>query len=404
VALGLGGLLASGCTAMGSSATGERLLKMQASPQYGDGKFENPDPMYISYSESWSAMFGSVENRSPSEEPIVQQRSKKDFDDPPASGLRVTWLGHSTLLLEIEGRRFLTDPVWGERTSPVSWLGPQRYYAPPLPLEDLPKIDAILISHDHYDHLDYPTIAALKEMGTKFIAPWGVGAHLEHWGIPKSRITEVDWWDEVEVGGITVASVPARHASGRGLMDQNATLWTGYALIGRDRRLFFSGDTGMFPGLLDIGAKYGPFDVTMIEVGAYNSAWPDWHMGPEQAVVGHKMVQGEVLLPIHWGLFDLAPHGWTEPMERVLIEARELGVSVATPRPGESYEADLPLPEEKWWPELSFHSVEEKPIVATKSGQLKDLVSLSDYLEKAEEIAERKRGERGSSDSEKGSQ
>ena len=208
----------------------------------------------------------------------------------------------TNLLLEIEGRRLLIDPVWSERSSPYTWLGPKRWYAPPIPLEGLPEIDAVLISHDHFDHLSYPTSAAIKDWETTFVAPLGVGAHLAYWGVPEERIVELDWWERTELEGVEIVCTPARHASGRSPLFQNRTLWAGYALIGAEHRVFYSGDTGMFAGMKEIGDRLGPFDLTMFEVGAYNRAWPDWHIGPEQAVDAHRIVRGEVFLPVHWGL------------------------------------------------------------------------------------------------------
>jgi len=284
----------------------------------------------------------------------------------PSSGLRITWLGHSTLLLELDGHRILTDPVWGERTSPLTWIGPSRWYAPPLPLDQLPPVDAVLISHDHYDHLDYPTITKLADADTKFLAPLGVAEHLVYWGVPDSRIVELDWWDETTIGGLRIVCTPARHASGRTPFDQNETLWASYALVGPTHRVWFSGDTGLFPGLSVIGERLGPFDLTMIEAGAYGAAWPDWHLGPEQAVRAHEMVRGRVLLPVHWGLFDLAYHGWTEPIERVLLAADAAHVEVITPRPGQSIEPSAPPPRERWWPDVPWLTAAENPIVATK--------------------------------------
>jgi len=266
--------------------------------------------------------------------PPFLQRSATDFSEPPASGLRITWLSHSTLLIEIDGLRVLIDPVWGERASPFNWLGPERFFPPPLPFEQLPGLDVVVISHDHYDHLDFPTIRRLVDDGVPFVVPLGVGAHLEYWGIPAERITELDWWQEHSIGDLRLVATPARHFSGRSMFmaDREATLWSGWALLGPQHRLYYSGDTAMFPGFADIGDRLGPFDATMIESGAYNPMWADVHLGPEQAVEAHLMVGGGVMIPVHWGLFDLAVHGWTEPIERVLVAAHKHGVSVVTPR------------------------------------------------------------------------
>ena len=353
---------------MGTAPAGARLVRVEASPQWGESTFINPEAMWIDYGEMVSEMAAGNDYGDPSEPLPVEVVSGARFDTPPATGLRATWLGHSTVLLELDGHRVLTDPVWGPRTSPLSWMGPARWYAPPLPLAELPELDAVLISHDHYDHLDYPTIVALADRVPLFVVPLGVGAHLEYWGVAPERIVELDWWERTQVGGIEIVSTPARHASGRHLFDRDRTLWAGYALIGSEHRVYFSGDTGLFRAMGEIGERLGPFDLTMIEVGAYSQAWPDWHIGPEQAVYAHQQVQGAVLLPIHWGLFNLAPHSWTEPIERSVIAAEAAGVTLATPQPGHSIEpqALIGAPIEAWWPRVPGRSEAECPIVSTK--------------------------------------
>jgi len=354
-----------GWKAFGKGAAGERLARMEASPHWAGSTFENTLPLYNDY---WGMALGMLDKSdvsTPSEPLPVVKPDPAMYEEAPSSGLRITWLGHSTTIIEIDGKRFLTDPVWGERTSPFSFVGPKRWYAPLIALADLPPIDAVLISHDHYDHLDQPTIEQIRDWDTRFVTALGVGAHLEYWGVPADRITEMDWGDSLEIGELTVHCAEARHASGRHLFDQNATLWAGYALVGPSHRVYFSGDTGMFPELADIGERLGPFDVTMVEVGAYHRSWPDWHMGPEQAVMAHRMLRGRVFLPIHWGLFDLALHGWTEPIERTMVAADEQGVDVMSPRPGESIEP-ASARTARWWPEVPWETAQDHPIEATK--------------------------------------
>lgn len=312
--------------------------------------------------------------------PVVE-RTRQDFADPPDSGLRATWLGHSSVVLEIDGKTILTDPHWGPRSSPFVRIGPKRWYAPPLPLDQVPTLDAVLISHDHYDHLDHTTIKRIAHWDTRFIVPLGVGGHLQKWGVPAERITEVDWWDEIDLGGLRVACVPARHASGRRLVTRDRTLWAGYAIMGDEHRVYFSGDTGLFAELETIGRRFGPFDLTMIEVGQYNAAWPDWHLGPEQAVLAHLMVRGRALLPVHWGLFRLAPHGWTEPIERVHVKAKSFGVSVATPQPGQSVEPQTLGTTQRWWPDIRWQTEDAEPIRATKNGDEDDRVDTDALFE-----------------------
>jgi len=304
---------------------------------------------------------------SPSQQPLPTEAiDRQRLETPPATGLRVTWLGHSSMLLEIDGHRILTDPVWSERASPLTWVGPKRWYVPPIALGELPAIDAVVISHDHYDHLDQRTLVAMKDWNTTFIVPLGVGAHLASWGVPEARIVELDWWEKAQVGGLEVNCTPARHASGRTLTDKDATLWASYAFVGPKHRAYFSGDTGLFPAMKDIGERLGPFDVTMIEVGQYHRTWPDWHIGPEQAVLAHQMLRGRVLLPVHWALFPLAAHGWTEPMERALAAAGSAGQAVIAPKPGQSVEPTAPPALVRWWPELPWTTGAQDPIVSSQ--------------------------------------
>lgn len=356
----------AGWSDFGKQASGDRMERVESSPQWTGSKFANPQPLY----NSPTGMFGFVTRRSkhtrPKEPIPVIEGDGSAFSAAPESGLRVTWFGHSSTLVEIDDARVLTDPVWGERSSPISWMGPRRWYAPPVALEDLPAIDAVVISHDHYDHLQRGTIEAMAGWDTAFVVPLGVGAHLAYWGVPEDRIVELDWWDRAEVGDLEIVATPARHASGRHVLDQNHTLWAGYALIGAEHRVYYSGDTGLFPGLREIGDRLGPFDLTMIEAGAYDRAWPDWHIGPEQAVLAHRLVRGEVMLPVHWGLFDLALHGWTEPIERVTAAGAAAGVTVITPRPGQGIEPAAPPQPDRWWPDLPWNSAEADPIRATK--------------------------------------
>jgi len=341
---------------------------MERSPQWRAGRFANPQPLVNHMLDGIVAMRqASAVSAPPSPVPTVRVDPQR-FRQAPTSGLRVTWLGHSTTLVEIDGARVLLDPVWSHRPTPLPGVGPARWYAPLIALDSLPAIDAVLVSHDHYDHLDAPTIIALARRGTRFVVPLGLGAHLEYWGVDPQRITELDWWQETQVGSLTIASTPARHASGRMLIDYDATLWSGFAIIGPAHRVYYSGDTGLFPAMRTIGERYGPFDCTLIEIGQYHRAWPDWHIGPEQAIAAHTLVRGRVLLPVHWGLFRLAYHGWTEPIERAVAAANAAAVVMATPRPGESVEPTQPLQTSRWWPTLPWQTAAEHPIVSTQVG------------------------------------
>jgi L-ascorbate metabolism protein UlaG (beta-lactamase superfamily) len=351
---------------LGKRAAGERLARMQASPQWGCRGFVNPEPLSNDPLRALISWTTSRAVKVPTADVPVANVDPAIFEKPASSGLRVTWFGHSSSLVELGERRVLIDPVWSGRVSPVSWAGVRRWYDAPLALEDLPEVDAILISHDHYDHLDRPTVEAFRERDTRWVVPLGVGAHLAYWGIPEERITELDWWEAASLPDLEITCTPARHASGRAVVDSNKTLWGGFVLRTQAQRVYYSGDTGLFHGLEEIGQRLGPFDLTMIEVGAYNQAWPDWHIGPEQAVQAHRWLDGRVLLPVHWGLFNLSTHGWTEPAERVLASAGEAGVRVALPRPGESFEPAVAPPSSRWWPEVPWQTAEQHPVVSTQ--------------------------------------
>jgi L-ascorbate metabolism protein UlaG (beta-lactamase superfamily) len=341
--------------------------RIEHSPQWRDGRFRNrleriDGPIWRSFGEFF---FGGSKHRRPTEPIPVETRSARDSATPPASGLRVTWLGHSTTIVEIGSARLLVDPVWAERASFVSFAGPKRFYPPPLPLAELPPVDAVVLSHDHFDHLDADLVRALAARGLRWIAPLGVGDLLGGWGVPASSVTELDWWETTGVGDVTLTSTPARHFSGRGLGSRDRTLWCGYSFSTADRRLYYAGDTAMQNEFAEIGERLGPFDLTMIEIGAYDQLWPDVHLGPEQAVAAHRLVRGDVMLPVHWGLFDLALHGWTEPIERTLAAAARHGVRVAVPRPGGMVEAASAGAVERWWPTLPWRTAEENPIRST---------------------------------------
>jgi L-ascorbate metabolism protein UlaG (beta-lactamase superfamily) len=257
------------------------------------------------------------------------------YNTPPESGLRITLVGHSSLLIEIDGRRILTDPVWSDRVSFSQFFGPKRFFQPPLALEDLPPLDAVLISHDHYDHLDKQTIKFFAGKTIPFFCSLGVSKYLKKWGIEENFVSEMDWGDSVLVGSdCVITATPARHFSGRGIFGRNETLWSSFVIKGTKHNIFFGADSGWFPGFKEIGDKFGPFDLTMLEIGAYGKYWPDIHMGPDHASDAHLALKGKLMMPIHWGTFNLAPHAWYEPIERLIDYAKEKHIKLFVPEPG----------------------------------------------------------------------
>ncbi len=275
----------------------------------------------------------------------------------PASGLRVTWMGHSSLLLEMDGVRVLIDPVWDERASPVRWAGPKRFFTAPVRLEELPPVDAVLVSHDHYDHMGRATIerlAALESMKcVRWVTSAGVGGTLRRFGVDGERIVELDWTERVTVadGSLEITALPARHFSGRGLLDRFGTLWSSFVLKSPKHTVYFGADSGWWEGFGEIGKAYGPFDLTMLEIGAFHPLWESIHLGPDGAARAFEALGGEgLMMPIHWGLFDLALHGWRQPMERMLEVAEQRGIRLWAPEPGRPTEvvAGVELRSD-WW-------------------------------------------------------
>lgn len=258
-------------------------------------------------------------------------------------------LGHSTVLIKARGKFFMTDPVFSQRASPVQWAGPLRFHQPPISLEQLPPLEAVILSHNHYDHLDKSAVVALADKAKVFLAPLGVGDTLMEWGVPASKVRQLDWWQETEVDGTRFVATPSQHFSGRGLFDSNSTLWASWVMIEPAWRLFFSGDSGYFKGFRQIGETYGPFDLTLVETGAYNVAWPAVHMQPEESLQAHRDLGGRWMMPIHNGTFDLAIHSWHEPFDRISALAKGGNIPLATPKMGERLDVLHPHPGSPWW-------------------------------------------------------
>ncbi len=322
------------------------------SRQYADGQFRNTTPRPATAPQPgagtmWDFFFNKPKNTEPRAPIPVRRLTRAELDAAPDRSLYR--LGHSTLLMKLRGQWWLTDPVFSKRASPVQWFGPKRFHAPPIALDELPPIRGVLLSHDHYDHLDKAAIKALAKKTDLFLAPLGVGDRLVAWGVPRANVRQFDWWQGAAVDGVQFTFAPAQHFSGRGLRDGNRTLWGSWAIVDGERRVFFSGDSGYFAGFAEIGRRLGPFDLTLMETGAYYAQWPYVHMQPEQTVQAHQDLRGRWLLPIHNGTFDLAMHPWFEPFERVLALGGERGIEVATPIMGERIDLDAPHAGERWW-------------------------------------------------------
>jgi L-ascorbate metabolism protein UlaG (beta-lactamase superfamily) len=338
--------------AFGARPSGVWAERVRRSPQYRDGAFRNVAKTTTlppgSGKETFRELLFGKQRRKPSMPvPLVTPPSTSDDD-----GLHVTWYGHSSALVELDDARVLFDPVWGVRVSPSSFAGPRRLHPVPVPLEVLPRLDAIVISHDHYDHLDLPSVRTLLRTQTApFVVPLGVGSHLRRWRVPAERIIELDWSESVELAGLRLTATAAQHFSGR-LFKRDGTLWSSWAVVGPTRRVFYTGDSGYFDGYAAIGEQFGPFDVSLVQIGAYGPGWPDIHMTPEEGVAAHLDVRAKVMIPVHWATFNLAIHAWTEPADRLWREAKARDVLLAVPRPGERIDVDDPPAVDGWWQPL----------------------------------------------------
>jgi L-ascorbate metabolism protein UlaG (beta-lactamase superfamily) len=341
---------------LGRKPAGARLERIKASPLWAGDRFRNVhsiipglrDPN-VSMPSIGDFLCGG-ERRVPLG-PLPSMNPLEAWTKPPGSGLRATWLGHSTVLIEIEGLRVLTDPVWGPRASPSRLAGPKRFQPVPVPLHAMPPIDLVIVSHDHYDHLDYPTIRELVKRDVPFVTSLGVGAHLEAWGVRPERIVELDWWESHQLPntGLTVTAAPSQHFSGRGLQDRNATLWSSLVIRSQRHAVFFSGDTGLTTEYQTIRERLGPFDLVMLEVGAFHPAWGDIHLGPENALKALALLGGGRFLPVHWGTFSLAMHAWDQPAEALLELGPKAGAQLLMPRLGEPVEPAHEKSVEPWW-------------------------------------------------------
>jgi L-ascorbate metabolism protein UlaG (beta-lactamase superfamily) len=341
---------------LGKKSEGARLERMKASPRWAGDRFRNMYPIPPGLRDpnasmpSLSDFLCGGERRVP-RGPLPSINPREAWRKTPSSGLRATWLGHSTVLIEIDGLRVLTDPVWGPRASPSRLAGPKRFQPVPISLREMPPVDLVIVSHDHYDHLDYPTIRELAEHKVPFVTSLGVGAHLEAWGVNPELITELDWWEShpLSCGGLTVTAAPSQHFSGRGLKDRNATLWSSFVIRSERHAVFFSGDTGLTSEYQLIRDRLGPFDLVMLEVGAFHPAWGDIHLGPQNALKALALLGGGAFLPVHWGTFSLAMHAWDQPAEELLSLGEKAGAQLVMPRLGEAIEPGHAARAQAWW-------------------------------------------------------
>ena len=330
---------------------GYRKERVHASPRFIEGLFRNTRRVPVGpkpgtrLDVAREYLFGGQSRRPPA--PLPSE--KPQWSRPIETGFRTTWLGHSTVLLELDGVRVLTDPVWSDRISPFGVAAPRRFQPVPIDVAALPPLDAIVISHDHFDHLDRPTVVALAAaQRAPFVMPLGVGMYLEAWGVPPDRIIELDWYEHVMLGELRLTATPSQHFSGR-VGKRNHTLWASFVIETAGRRVFFSGDTALTPEFADVRAKLGPFDLVMLEIGGFHTAWDHIHLGPANALAAFALLGGGRLMPVHWGTFNLALHAWNDPPEQLVTLAREQRIELLMPRLGAAFEPDRGLPLETWW-------------------------------------------------------
>jgi len=341
----------------GASFTKEQKAIFSQSSNYKDGKFINLGEVDMDMSfgkvvKMLVAFLKPQPNTFPEKDIPVEKIDSLAVVNYDSEAPRLIWFGHSAFLLQIEGLNILIDPMFGPVPAPHPWLGKTRFSKElPIEIEKIPQIDAVIYSHDHYDHLDYGSIMKLKNKVKAFYTPLGVGAHLEEWGVEKNRITELDWWEEIKHNNLRLVCTPATHFSGRGMSDRGATLWASWIIQSEQDNIYFSGDSGYGEHFKEIGEKYGPFDFAMMECGQYNELWVEIHMMPEETAQAAVDLRAKLMMPIHWGAFKLALHPWTDPVERVTKKAKELGLATATPKIGEQIilSDSVDYPKETWW-------------------------------------------------------
>ncbi|MEO9966779.1 MAG: MBL fold metallo-hydrolase [Reichenbachiella sp.] len=342
---------------IGEKPSGELLERVVASKQYKEDKFHNAvktntEFPFLKYFTVMYQMMTNTKGREPERQIKTVAFDAEQWESRSEDEIMMSWFGHSSVLIKMQGKTILADPVFGDRASMFSFMGPKKFdYSQHMDVSQLPEIDLVIISHDHYDHLDYPTITQLIDKVNLFYVPLGVAAHLESWGVQSSNIKTFDWWDTADLAdSLKLTFAPTRHFSGRGLTDKFATLWGSWVIEGKTQKMYFSGDSGYFDGFEEIGNKFGPFDLALIECGAYNEDnWPDIHMQPEQSVQAALDVKARVAMPIHWGKFNLALHLWKDPVERFIEAANTNELQTHTPQVGEIISIPAEVRKSNWW-------------------------------------------------------
>ena len=345
-----------GCTSM-TGTQKERESRIQSSPQFQNGTFINPNGISAELlsKESWEVLKEYIFVNRIDPKPLIDlpihQLHPEQWENYQAEQFSFSWIGHSSILISMENKLILVDPVLEERASAFPWIGPKRFHSSPVTSEELPNIDVVLITHDHYDHLEKSTLITINEKVERFIVPLGIGALLEGWGIYPTKITELDWGETYSSGSLKFYATPAVHYSGRGLFDRNQRLWCSWSIVGKGKRLFISGDSGYFDGFKDIGERLGPFDVTFLKIGAYSDkgTWRALHMTPEEAGQQHLDLRGQLLVPLHWATFDMALHPWYEPIERLVTFSEKESITLITPEVGEKIDLFGTIDTNHWW-------------------------------------------------------
>ena len=317
---------------------------------YKDGKFHNENDFKMIYKTNEENEYISSKDTKPKDE--IPVKTPMIIDKPNEKELNVTWLGHSTILMNISSMNVLIDPVFSDYTSPIPYLGPNRYSDLPLKIKDLPNIDLVVITHDHYDHLDYKTIKLIDKKVDKYIVPLGIENHLERWNVNSDKITNMAWWEEIDINGLLIGCTPARHYSSRSMLDKNNTLWSSYVFINKNHKVFISGDSGYDNHFKDISKRYGNFDLSLLDTGQYNVRWKSTHMNPEESVQAGLDLNSKVIMPIHNSSFVLSTHPWDEPLEKFVKESEKNNIKYITPMIGETINYNDNMTTSKWWRDI----------------------------------------------------